>query len=973
MPKLFLLGNNFRGSSILGNVLNGHPEIVNLGELGRLPGFHKGETPPAEAVGCTACELLKQECPVWSPEMIRDLGKLKPSRASQRLDELYPGKWVLDATIFPFWMPAVLAGRAPEGTRAIQCVRNVVAYCYVGNLMSGRPFIDIAMEWCANARDVANITASEKVPCLVVRYDDFARNPERMLESICDFLGISFDKQMLATQQVALHALGGHPAAFATGAEPKGNRSKQKSPEPLRPWVDLDWISQMSAVDVAQILKHPVVREVMASLDMDPEQELGLFVEGNQAQFAFNRLEVMPASDPEEMAAQDRFQRIFMIGAYRQSRKSEDQVARFIQRCEIPQNELTVDFGCGAGHACRYMADHGYWNLGIDVAANCLASHNVGRFPFLRACVWSLQYPISASYGFASNLLQTIPADRIDDTLRMIAAVVQKETFFDISVRPDQFGKRIGERLHQTVRPQAWWLDMLGKYFLNVTVLSVDSVDQSFEVVVSNLPVPIEEFPDEGADDEAERDETLEEGGDSEEANEDEESEESDKAPLKTPVAAFNVGNFRWTLAFLVVMFAQWIFALNYDRLAPFDTPCLTTDGVALDCAAPQEASSLEHIRRMMRGTTRVGVAESYSPPLYFETASVFGRLMSLRKGADLSLDIRLRSVGVIFGVLAVVGVFALAMALQDSKPLAVLAAAIAGLTPMFCYASATLGENSMAACLCVWSAVFLVNGKRLRPIVIAGVLAGLAYETSPIASALLVLWVCYLAFRPEYRKERLVGFAASLAIGAYFWIHSLHVVGNPLGFTPTGEAPLSVGESLMLFLKSAVGVFGDRSIFLSNYVYAPVLLLLGGGLVMGVIAHVKLKDPRWNDGRFFIAFGLATVVLFIIQGRPEAIGLSSAFCVVGLVTARGWASILSEQQLGRLVVASLVGFLLLNVYANHLLPGRFAVNIDDYNRAHPKLTSRVPAVPGIQRNFPEHRGVGPEVSMKQRGVAKPV
>ena len=141
----------------------------------------------------------------------------------------------------------------------------------------------------------------------------------------------------------------------------------------------------------------------------------------------------------------------------------------------------------------------------------------------------------------------------------------------------------------------------------------------------------------------------------------------------------------------------------------------------------------------------------------------------------------------------------------------------------------------------------------------------------------------------------------------------------------------------------------------------------------MGVIAHVKLKDPRWNDGRFFIAFGLATVVLFIIQGRPEAIGLSSAFCVVGLVTARGWASILSEQQLGRLVVASLVGFLLLNVYANHLLPGRFAVNIDDYNRAHPKLTSRVPAVPGIQRNFPEHRGVGPEVSMKQRGVAKPV
>jgi hypothetical protein len=345
----------------------------------------------------------------------------------------------------------------------------------------------------------------------------------------------------------------------------------------------------------------------------------------------------------------------------------------------------------------------------------------------------------------------------------------------------------------------------------------------------------------------------------------------------------------------------------------------------------------------------RAGVAEAFAPPLYYQVAARYGRLMGLGPNTDLSLDtwFKLRSVGVIFGVLAVAGVFCLSLAFEDAKPLAVLAAAVAGLTPMFCFAAGTLGEGSMAACLCAWSAVLLVRGKSVRQLIIAGILAGLAYETSVAAVGLIVLWLCLIAFRPKNRKIRLLGFAISLAIGAPFWIHSTQLYHNPLGLgAPAVEMPVSLRDGIVFFFKSAVGVFGDRLIFLPNVVYVLVWLFFFVAITVGIVAHVKLKNPRWAEGRYVILFGAAVLVIFIALRMPEARGLCPAICALGLISSRGLRRSCRGRPIDKLVYGTILGFILLNAYATHIIPGRFQESEDQYSREHPAMAIAPSAQP---------------------------
>jgi hypothetical protein len=106
----------------------------------------------------------------------------------------------------------------------------------------------------------------------------------------------------------------------------------------------------------------------------------------------------------------------------------------------------------------------------LDFTDNCL-DFNVRKalnedFTFE---VQDLTQPVSGftKYGYATDVLEHIPPEDIEKVLRNIL-LHSRHCFFQISCVPDVMGELIGEQLHLTVEPYAWWLEQFRALGCNI-------------------------------------------------------------------------------------------------------------------------------------------------------------------------------------------------------------------------------------------------------------------------------------------------------------------------------------------------------------------------------------------------------------------------------------------------------------------------------------------------------------------------
>jgi Methyltransferase domain len=145
--------------------------------------------------------------------------------------------------------------------------------------------------------------------------------------------------------------------------------------------------------------------------------------------------------------------------------------------------DSVIDFGAGAGYASLALLDAGFRVLAVDLAANALAPHIAARVPVLLASLWDLPVALAADWGFCSDVMEHVPTNRVDDVLRTIRTSTRRATYFSISLRPDGCGVLIGEALHLTVRPLAWWVARLQEQWPVVRVLRHAPGDRAVCVV----------------------------------------------------------------------------------------------------------------------------------------------------------------------------------------------------------------------------------------------------------------------------------------------------------------------------------------------------------------------------------------------------------------------------------------------------------------------------------------------------------
>lgn len=166
---------------------------------------------------------------------------------------------------------------------------------------------------------------------------------------------------------------------------------------------------------------------------------------------------------------QAKYEQCWSDKRYRIHAPGEGVAMTFVRVVRPQADEWCIDFGTGTGRGALQVAVRGglrMWML--DFAANCLdeavaecIERSPDRFRFTQHDLMNPLGHLTATYGYCTDVMEHIPPDDVDKVLKNILSSA-RHVFLHIHCTPDDYGKVIvGEPLHLTVQPYAWWKERI--------------------------------------------------------------------------------------------------------------------------------------------------------------------------------------------------------------------------------------------------------------------------------------------------------------------------------------------------------------------------------------------------------------------------------------------------------------------------------------------------------------------------------
>lgn len=179
---------------------------------------------------------------------------------------------------------------------------------------------------------------------------------------------------------------------------------------------------------------------------------------------------------------------------YRQIAPGEDVAPIFLAQVKPKPGVTVIDFGAGTGRGALYLALFGQLRVEmLDFADNCLDTEIREMLVTQAHALTFTQHdlnepsPLTARYGFCTDVMEHIPPDGVDRVLGTILRAAE-HVFFQISCVDDSCGKMIGDTLHLSVHPYEWWLKKLQQDFQCVVHWSHDGGDACLFYVTAWTP-----------------------------------------------------------------------------------------------------------------------------------------------------------------------------------------------------------------------------------------------------------------------------------------------------------------------------------------------------------------------------------------------------------------------------------------------------------------------------------------------------
>lgn len=166
-----------------------------------------------------------------------------------------------------------------------------------------------------------------------------------------------------------------------------------------------------------------------------------------------------------DLSASERlkYQAMWEQPAYRERSPGMRLAARAHAWMGCKPRESLCDWGAGTGRASAWFADQGLQVTAVDIAENAITEFD-GDVSI--ANLWELPDTLGRfDYGYCCDVMEHIPPEHVEASMRGIAERTTKAAFFQIALFECHMGDDLGLHLHLTVRPANWWCSTLQRQF----------------------------------------------------------------------------------------------------------------------------------------------------------------------------------------------------------------------------------------------------------------------------------------------------------------------------------------------------------------------------------------------------------------------------------------------------------------------------------------------------------------------------
>lgn len=206
----FIGGTGHSGSTLLGILLGNHSQSFFCGE-GNKSRYINQENAPSRKRFCKFCG---PNCPIWGNlDLSPDLDLYE--HLAQRIHQVFGTRKTLmiDSTSNPTWIrnqsshlkqtqvPAYLIFLQRDGRAVVNSYRRKYPH---------RPLEQIIQSWIEKIEAAQQLFHHFSGPKMILHYEELASNPSKILPSVCTFLGITYEPEILNPTQPEYHLLGGN-------------------------------------------------------------------------------------------------------------------------------------------------------------------------------------------------------------------------------------------------------------------------------------------------------------------------------------------------------------------------------------------------------------------------------------------------------------------------------------------------------------------------------------------------------------------------------------------------------------------------------------------------------------------------------------------------------------------------------------------------------------------------------------------